>query len=149
MNFTNLTTAVVLDSFLDSHPLFKHACDVWKETKDYENAIKFEPFTILRDKSSSEKEIFLGEVLVSNDHKNWFKLNHMFLPLGRQYNGDYVKIPSFYESEYTTLFKKYVKCDDKIENYLDNLLKIDTSSPYLKMAYEESLKWWKELHKYE
>ena len=45
--------------------------------------------------------------------------------------------------------KKYVKCDDKIENYIDNLLKIDTTSPYLKTAYEESLKWWKELHKYE
>ena len=104
MNFTSLTTAIALDTFLDSHPLFKHAYDVWKETKDYENAIKFEPFTILRDKSSSEKEIFLGEVLVSNDHKNWFKLNHMFLPLGKQYNGDYVKIPSFYESEYTVIY---------------------------------------------
>lgn len=55
MNFTSLTTAIALDTFLDSHPLFKHFC----------------------------------------------------------------------------------------------LLKIDTTSPYLKTAYEESLKWWKEFHKYE
>lgn len=60
-----------------------------------------------------------------------------------------VKFRHFTRVNIQHFLKKYVKCDDKIENYIDNLLKIDTTSPYLKTAYEESLKWWKELHKYE
>ena len=123
MNFTSLTTAIALDTFLDSHPLFKHAYDVWKETKDCENAIKFEPFTIICDKPNSAKCIFLGHVLVQNDNRIWFKLEHVFLPLDKQVNGDNCKILSFYNGKYTTLFRKFVKCNDKIENYLDKFIR--------------------------
>lgn len=41
MNFTSLTTAIALDTFLDSHPLFKHFCLFYINIIKNESLYKF------------------------------------------------------------------------------------------------------------